>query len=210
MKKISFILLSTLLIAGYSCKDAKKAKNEAGMETAVDQYHLVSDSTKVTFVAYKTTEKKPVGGAFTKINITKSNSGSNALEALNGTTFGIPVSSLFTNDATGTRDPKIIEYFFGVLKDTELISGVLRVKEDKSCALEITLNGETASIPVTYTATSDTAYTFEGVMDLANWNALEAVASLNKVCEVLHTGADGISKTWSEVALKAEVLLEVK
>jgi hypothetical protein len=30
--------------------------------------------------------------------------------------FSIPVSSLFTNDATGTRDPKILKFFFGVLK----------------------------------------------------------------------------------------------
>jgi hypothetical protein len=38
-------------------------------------------------------------------------------------------------------------------------------------------------------------------MDVSNWNALEALASLNKVCEALHTGSDGVSKTWSEVTL---------
>jgi hypothetical protein len=27
------------------------------------------------------------------------------------------------------------------------------------------------------------------------------LASLNKVCEALHTGSDGVSKTWSEVTL---------
>ena len=38
-------------------------------------------------------------------------------------------------------------------------------------------------------------------MDITNWNALDALAALNKVCEILHTGADGVSKTWSDVAL---------
>ncbi|MGS0524147.1 hypothetical protein ACU8V7_02140 [Zobellia nedashkovskayae] len=41
-----------------------------------------------------------------KINITKAGEGNTALEALNGTEFSIPVSSLFTNDATGTRIQK--------------------------------------------------------------------------------------------------------
>jgi hypothetical protein len=38
-------------------------------------------------------------------------------------------------------------------------------------------------------------------MDITNWNPLDALASLNKVCEILHTGRDGVSKTWSDVAL---------
>jgi hypothetical protein len=37
-------------------------------------------------------------------------------------------------------------------------------------------------------------------MNLENWDALAAVASINKACEALHTGKDGISKTWSEAA----------
>jgi hypothetical protein len=43
-------------------------------------------------------------------------------------------------------------------------------------------------------------------MNLENWDALAAV-SINKACEALHTGKDGISKTWSEVAVHADVLL---
>ncbi|WP_298481187.1 YceI family protein [uncultured Maribacter sp.] len=212
MKKIAFIALSLIVFAGYSCKDTKKEKEQTDTNSTVktEQYSIVKDSTKVSFVAYKTIEKKPVGGTFTKINITKSTTGSTAMEALNGTTFSIPVSSLFTNDATGTRDPKLLEFFFGVMKDTELISGVFKTEANNTCSIDITLNGETANIPLTFEATSDNSYTFNGVMDLKEWNALDAVASLNKACEVLHTGADGVSKTWSEVAVKAEVLLEKK
>jgi hypothetical protein len=32
-------------------------------------------------------------------------------------------------------------------------------------------------------------------MNLENWDALAAVASINKTCEALHTGKDGVSKT---------------
>jgi hypothetical protein len=50
---------------------------------------------------------------FKEITLTNTTEGETALGALNGTKFSIPVSSLFTNDATGTRDPKIIKFFFG-------------------------------------------------------------------------------------------------
>ena len=95
------------------------------------------------------------------------------------------------------------------MKDTELISGVFKVENDKS-SIDITLNGKTQNIPLAYEMNGDNKITFNGVMDLENWNAMDAVASINKACEILHTGKDGVSKTWSEVALKAEVLLEKK
>lgn len=212
MKKIALTFASALMIVFASCKDAKKGEDSKSVEAtaeATEMYSLVQDSTKVSFTAYKTTEKLPVGGKFQEINFSNTNSGATPLEALNGTEFSIPVSSLFTNDPTGTRDPKLLEFFFGVLKDTELISGVVKVEGDNS-SMDVTLNGETQNIPLTYEMDGDNKITFNGVMELENWNALDAVASINKACEILHTGKDGVSKTWSEVAVKAEVLLAKK
>lgn len=207
MKKTLLALSVAIIALSYSCKENKKEKIEDEVTTSSEMFSLVKDSTKVSFTAYKTTEKKPVGGIFKDITFKKSNSGATPLAAINGTEFSIPVSSLFTNDATGTRDPKIIEFFFGVMKNTELISGIFKVDNDK-CSLDITLNGETANIPLNTEMTSENHYTFTGVMDLKNWNASDAVASINKACELLHTGPDGISKTWDEVAIKGEVLFE--
>lgn len=69
------------------------------------------------------------------------------------------------------------------------------------------LNGKTATIPLQFSTNSDTSLSFDIVMNLENWDALAAVASINKACEALHTGKDGISKTYSEVAVHADVLL---
>ena len=41
----------------------------------------------------------------------------------------------------------------------------------------------------------------KATMNVTNWNASDALSSLNKVCIDLHRGADGVSKTWSEVGL---------
>ncbi|MCK0156975.1 hypothetical protein MWU65_07270 [Cellulophaga sp. F20128] len=215
MKNIKLLCLSFVAVAAFSCKNTNKenshdAEHKNGSEHSHDgettQFSLVSDSTKVSFIAYKTTEKLPVGGTFKTINITNSTPGATALEAMNGTEFSIPVSSLFTNDPTGTRDPKLLEFFFGVMKNTELISGILKV-DGSTYSLEATLNGETSTIPLQAEFIAENKYILTGVMNLENWKALDAVAALNKACEALHTGADGVSKTWNEVAVKAEVLL---
>ncbi|MEX2567544.1 MAG: hypothetical protein WD431_16485 [Cyclobacteriaceae bacterium] len=206
MKKLQQIALGLVLFACFSCNKANTGKEEETQATE-ENFSLVRDSTKVSFVAYKTTDKMPVGGEFTSITIDNFGPGETALEAMNGTEFSIPVSSLFTNDATGTRDPKILEFFFGALENTELISGVFKVGADKQCAIDLTLNGETETIPLIYSTVDNTKFIFDGVMDLANWDAMGAVASINKACEALHTGTDGISKTWSEVAVHAEVVL---
>jgi hypothetical protein len=212
MKQIKFLALGLLVIAFYtSCKDVKNEKevqSEEVQAASSNKFSLIKDSTQVSFTSYKTTEKTPVGGKFTKIDITSSNSGDTVFEVLNGTTFSIPVSSLFTNDATGTRDPKILQFFFGAMTNTEFITGVFHVSDNDTCAIDVTLNGETSSISLTPEMVSDTEYLFKGTMELENWKALNAVSSLNEACKVLHTGADGVTKTWSEVAVQARVLLE--
>lgn len=198
MKKLSLCALALLLTLSFSCKEAKKGDGNLEKEAEMAQsekFNFVKDSIKVSITAYKTTEKVPVGGQFTKINITKAGEGDSALETMNVTEFSIPVSSLFTKDATGTRDPKILEFFFGVMENTEIISGVFKVSGDSKCSTDVPLNGETKNIPLDYEMDGDDRFAFNGVMNLENWDALDAVSSINKAFEVLHTGKDGVSKT---------------
>lgn len=210
MKNLKLVAFGFMLLAAFGCKDSKKNDENQAQEpqTTVNTFSLVKDSTKVNFTAYKTTDKVAVGGEFKTINITNISDGKTALEALNGSKFSIPVSSLFTNDATKTRDPKIIEFFFEVMVQPEFISGVFKVSADNKCSIDVTLNGNTENIPLQYTANSDTSLSFDGVLNLEKWDALDAIISLNKACELLHTGADGVSKTWSDVAVHADVLLQ--
>lgn len=210
MKKISLFTLGIFLILGFSCKQTKKDSKkelEDPTELAADSFTLLKDSTKVSFTAYKTTAKIAVGGQFRTINISNINSGNTPLGALDGTEFGIPVSSLFTNDATGTRDPKILEFFFGVMQDTEIISGVFKIDADNKCSIDVTMNRVNFNIPLEYVINTETSITFNGMLNLEDWNALEAVTSINNVCKELHTGKDGVSKTWTDVAVQAQVLL---
>ena len=212
MKKISLLSLGLLMVLSFSCKQTKKENTEqqqVSKELVANSFTLIKDSTKVGFTAYKTTDKVPVKGSFKNVGISNDHVGSTPLDALNGIEFSIPVSSLFTNDATGIRDPKLLKFFFGVMTNTELISGVFH-SADKKCAIDVTLNGTSVNIPLEYTMDTDTSISFKGVLNLEDVNALDALASINKACKELHTGPDGISKTWSEVAVEAQVQFQEK
>lgn len=80
--------------------------------------------------------------------------------------------------------------------------------ENEKCSINVTLKGETQKIPLKYITIGDTKINFNGAMGLESWDAMEAIKAINKAYEVLCTGKDGISKTWSKVALKAEVMLK--
>ncbi|MCK0159935.1 YceI family protein [Allomuricauda sp. F6463D] len=205
MKKIQIVALGILLVTAFSCKQTKKEEKKE--EPTASSYSIVQDSTDVRFTAYKTTDKVPVGGTFEEVELTYT-SGETPIETLNGLEFTIPISSLFTNDPTEVRDPKIIEFFFDKMIETQSISGVFTFKDDQTCTVNLSMNGVTTELPMEYEITDDNYVNFSGVMDLKQWDALDALAALHEACEILHTGADGISKTWEDVAINASVLLE--
>ena len=205
MKKYSFyILLILALTSVISCKNKNTEKKE--VTTEEKGYTVEPKTTTINWIAYKTTSKTPVKGQFTKLNILEHKANAKtALEALNNLKFSIPTSSLFTKDTI--RDGKLKQYFFGKMLNTENITGTIHINNETSGTVDIAMNGITQALPITF-VTSDQMVTIEAVMDLDNWKAQAAIEALNTVCKELHTGADGISKTWSEV--KIEVATYVK
>lgn len=187
-----------------SCK--KEEKVETPIEEAVVETGLkiVSDSTKVNWVAYKTTDKVAVKGSFTQIELKNTHEGTTPEAILEGASFSIPVSSLFTNDSE--RDSKLRQFFFGALNDTEIIGGVINFVEGKTI-LMISLNGVVKPIEVTSTFENN-RFSLNGNLNLEDFGAQQAIESINNVCADLHKGADGVSKTWSEVAISGSVLFE--
>ena len=187
-------------------RSKKEEKTEVPVTTEVEAgaLKIVSDSTKVSWTAYKTTEKIGVGGSFTEITLNDTKTGTSPEAILEGATFSIPVSSLFTDN--DDRDSKLKEFFFGVLKNKELISGTLNFSEGK-CLLTIKLNDVEKQIPVTHEFI-DNRFSINSTIDLVDFGAEGAVASINKACYDLHKGADGVSKTWNEVAISGSVLFE--
>lgn len=198
MKKLLILtLLLGVSVQFTSCKSEEKKKS-VKKELKVADFSLKTAKNSIDWVAYKTTEKLPVKGKFKKVTITKNGEGNTAKEAINNTEFTIPVSSIFTADVT--RDSKLKQFFFGVMDNTKLLSGKLNLSDNTNGIASITMNGVTADLPFTYTLEGK-EFKLNATMNLDNWNAQNAIDSLNVVCKELHKAADGISKTWNEVAI---------
>lgn len=203
MKKL-IVLCLTLIVALNitSCKEDKKKSTNKEKETLLS---IEAQTTSVNWIAYKTTEKVGVKGKFTELEILNARKAKTAKEALNGIKFKISTNSLFTKDSI--RDTKLKKFFFGKMIDTENIEGTIQMKNENSGTVELKMNGISQVLPISYVIDGQMV-NIEAVMNLDNWKAQAAIASLNEVCKDLHTGKDGISKTWSEV--KIEVITYLK
>lgn len=194
---ITFVLLFSIVLI--SCK--KEVKKEPA------QFSIESKTITVKWTGYKTTDKVAVKGQFKEINIKNIKSGLTATEALNGAEFSIPIGSLFTDEPV--RDSKLKQLFFGVMDNTLSLSGTLNLGNDGTGSIDLLMNGIQQEIPVTYII-SGQLVELEGTMNLNDWNGQTALASISEACFDLHKGPDGVSKTWSEVAVSAVVYLKKK
>lgn len=192
-----------LAFAMHSCKsDAKKEKQKETTPTTVKKtaaFSLQNAQNSIVWFAYKTTDKIAVKGEFKKVNITSGGEGNTAKEAINNAHFSIPVSSIFTKDTS--RDFKIRKFFFGVMDKTELLSGKLVLESDTNGYATITMNNTSKNLPFTYTLEGK-VFKLKATMKISDWKAEKALEALNLACKDLHTGDDGVSKTWDEVALE--------
>lgn len=207
--KNQFILFVAICLAiGFtaSCTVEKKEGNEQEIVTKTQtssttiedcQYSLNRDKTLVSWTAFKTTAKVPVGGRFTayEINSSVSTSAQPSL-LIQGAEFKIDVASANTNNPD--RDMKIKKYFFGTLENTARITGKIKEVKGNKAILSLTMNNKTHDAELNYNIKDDTLQV-KGTIDVAKWSGSKAVDALNKICYELHKGEDGVSKLWSEV-----------
>lgn len=207
MKKIYLAIgLLSFVMASCTSPSSEKAapegkKIEQGKELLCN-YSYQEATTEVLWVAYKYTEKTGVKGKFDKVLVEGAHDGTNPAEVLSGATFTIATNSVNSGDPT--RDPKILESFFGTLSDGETIKGaVVAIEGNESSGtirLSIELNGVAQEAEGSYTVTND-KFEAKVELNLENWNAQSAIAELNKVCEDLHKGSDGKSVLWPDVSV---------
>ena len=164
-------------------------------------YEYDSKNTTLEWKAFKFTERAGVTGTFNTIQIDskKANSIQKWAETIK---FLIPISSVNTKNPD--RDSKIQKFFFGSLKNTTNLTGYFKnvqIKEDKGTAnLLLKLNDIEKTVPVKFTIKENTIQ-LNTMIDVKNWSAQKGIEALNKECNALHIGKDGVSKLWSEVEI---------
>jgi polyisoprenoid-binding protein YceI len=209
MKKI-FLPIAVITAFTLSSCGGEEKTEEVVIETTEQTcfYTYAEGSAQVRWTAFKTTDKVAVGGQFDQVNVVAGEKSTKITEVLETIKFNIPTAS--TNTANEDRDAKIIKSFFEAMDATDMILGQIKSAEgdNKSgtCTVYLTLNNVEKEVILNYTV-EDATVKLTGEIDLINFGAEGAIASLNKICSVLHTGADGVTKTWSTVELSIEASL---
>ena len=212
MKKIFLPITVITVFILFSCGGETTTKNEAAAdnvgETCFYSYDDIAGA-KVSWTAFKTSDKVAVGGRFDQVNVKAGDKSTKITDVLETIIFNIPISS--TNTANEDRDAKLVKSFFGAMNQTDIILGQVKsVTGDNTsgtCVFYLTLNNIEKETSIDYTV-EDNLLKLSGEIDLLNWEGEGAISSLNKVCEALHTGADGVTKTWSIVELGIEATLK--
>ncbi len=150
----------------------------------------------VHWEAYKTPAKAGVKGAFTGVRAEGLEAASGVAVLLEGATVTITASSVDSKNPE--RDAKLAAFFFGKMAGEEITARVTAVSGDDTTGtadVAITMNGVTRTVPMRYSV-GDEGVKATGYVDLADFSALAALASINKACYDLHAG-----KTWQDVAV---------
>lgn len=158
----------------------------------------------VTWKAYKTLGKLGVGGKFTSVNYTPAAlEGKNFRELFVGSKVSINVTKI--NTGNPSRDETLVKMFFSVLKGKSIEGEITNIKKtDKhekgkprtgTIEIKITMNEKTIIIPMKYIYTQG-SFKATGAIDLFDFAANDALASINKSCYDLHKG-----KTWNDVTI---------
>ncbi len=157
----------------------------------------------VDWKAYKTLGKIGVGGKFTALEYTPvALEGKNFRELLVGSKVTIDTSKIDTDHHE--RDKTLVAFFFNKMNGNKIDAIIKDIKADKytkgqartgTLSVAITMNEKSLIIPMKYHFKKD-HFRAEGTIDLADFDALPALASINKSCYDLHSG-----KTWRDVTI---------
>jgi polyisoprenoid-binding protein YceI len=194
---ILFFALTALILTTQSCGgETKTVTTEESQKACFYSYN--SGSSVLEWTAFKFTEKTPVKGTFNEIKIEGMESSDDPKKLIESLTFTIETSSVETQNEE--RNGKIAKLFFGTIGTPQITGKVKSLGQDGKATVEIKMNNLSQEVQGSYTLV-DGKFAFNATIDVLKWNAGTGIKELNTACKDLHTGTDGVSKLWSEVAL---------
>lgn len=153
---------------------------------------------KLTWTGYKFTNKKAVPGTFDDIRFIQKESDS--IEALLKTIeFNINTNSL--NSGNPARDATLKATVFNLLKVPNDITGKISFVRNDLARAQMMFNEPTIVNFKTNYDEKKQVLTAKGSIDLLKQGLKPNYDAVHEQCEKLHTGDDGVSRTWSTVDL---------
>lgn len=164
---------------------------------------------KPEWTAYKYTEKAAVGGTFNTFTLSETKAASSLADAMKGLSIEIDAASVESNNPA--RNTTIAEKYFALFAPQSIIKGnVLSVQgDDKKGSIDINIDMNGVQKPYTFSyEEKEGNLVASSVMDMMDFQLQKPFDSIHTACKTLHTGADGVAKTWTEVALRVVVTYE--
>ncbi len=196
--KISKWILAILLVLGSS------SLTYAGSCS----FELDTSSIQINWTAFKTTQKVPVQGSFTEVTLMGETKVKGTLsDFLQQIEAEIPLKAK-TSIRTGNpaRDETLFVHFFKRLKNYQKIHGSIAQFQgndnEGTFNLNLKMNGRELGVPMRFTREKSGHFEAKGGIDILDFNGKGPLEALHHSCEALHTGPDGISKTWPIVEIK--------
>ena len=195
---LSLVLVCTLVVLAWLPNADATSKPAAEKCT----YSLDSKDVKMQWTAYKTTEKAGVKGTFTKVSLVGKTSATSLGALAEGLSMELDGASVESGNAG--RNVTIKQFFFEKFAPAFGIkASVSKFEGDDTKGkihIAINLNGVTKTLPFAYTV-QDGVLEAKGTMLMPDFSLKAAFDSLHNACGTLHTGKDGVPKTWEDVEL---------
>lgn len=150
----------------------------------------------VEWTAYKTPEKIGVNGGFLAMVYKGKRRGKDIKDLLLKSRVMLEVNNVDTKDPF--RDAKIAQFFFNMMQGAVIDVDITSVNGDESrgtLVINVYMNNRSIDVPLSYEVKEGT-FRAKGVLNLADFNALEALKMLTLNCYAPHEG-----KTWEDVAV---------
>jgi hypothetical protein len=174
MKKIALTILAAATMAMADCSYSQ------------------SGDIAVNWTAFKTPMKKGVNGMFRSVVYKGAEKGASLTQLLKGAQVMVQTNNV--DSGNKGRDAKLVQFFFNQMDGQMLEARIVDMDESSKIVLiEVLMNGKGLNVPMAYSYDKG-VFSANGVIDLGDFKALDALASINRACYDLHAG-----KTWQDV-----------
>tara|TARA_B100000959_G_scaffold259490_1_gene295164 strand:- start:367 stop:969 length:603 start_codon:yes stop_codon:yes gene_type:complete len=165
-------------------------------------YGITQDDVKVEWTAFKTNDKVAVKGTFNKMTLNGATSASSLAALAQGLSIDIDGGSIESGNPG--RNVTVKQFFFEKFVPAYAMQAkvVKFTGDEKSGSIDIalSLNGVSKTLAFAYTV-KDNVLEAKASMQMFDFGLKAAFDSIHTTCKTLHTGKDGVAKTWDEVDL---------
>jgi polyisoprenoid-binding protein YceI len=194
---------------GEEVQKTEEVKPEVPKELCLYSYD--SESSSLTWTAFKTMQRVGVKGSFNTVNVSIADSVYSLKEAIEKVSFEIDGRTVNTDNPE--RDKTLVKFFFATLKDEGSIYGEVKIVEGDEKAgggtVRIKMNDVSRDIGFKYEIVGDEII-LKTKITLNSFDGQDAVKKLNTECGPLHAGEDGVSKLWTDIEIEVKAKLNKK